>query len=134
MLECDNAQAQVLETYGDEIAAMGLVVEEFGGETFVIKAVPSLLAHLGPQEIFKGIIDHYVAPDLAGSMATRQEDILATMACKAAVKANHSLLPQEGSALIEQMLAADVFSHCPHGRPVYRLFSPEDIRKWFKRT
>ncbi|PLX47834.1 MAG: DNA mismatch repair protein MutL [Desulfobulbaceae bacterium] len=134
MLECDNAQAQVLETYGDEIAAMGLVVEEFGGETFVIKAVPSLLAHLGPQEIFKGIIDHYVASDLAGSMATRQEDILATMACKAAVKANHSLLPQEGSALIEQMLAADVFSHCPHGRPVYRLFSPEDIRKWFKRT
>lgn len=134
MVECDTAQTQVLKTHVDEIAAMGLVVEEFGGETFVIKAVPSLLAHLGPQEIFKGIIDHYVAPDLAGSMATRLEDILATMACKAAVKANHTLLPQEGTALIEQMLAADVFSHCPHGRPVYRLFSPEDIRKWFKRT
>ncbi len=134
MVECTPAQAIALHKNHDEIMEMGMEVAEFGGETFVVKAVPSLLAHLGPLEIFTGIIDKYVAPDLPASRATRIEDILATMACKAAVKANHSLLPEEGEALLGQMLAADVFSHCPHGRPVYRLFSPDEVKKWFKRT
>lgn len=134
MVECTAAQVQALHKHHDEIVEMGMDVEEFGGETFVIKAVPSLLAYLGPLEVFTGIIDRYVAPDISSSRATRVEDILATMACKAAVKANHSLLPEEGGALIEQMLAADVFSHCPHGRPVYRLFTPDEVKKWFKRT
>lgn len=134
MVECTAAQAQALHKHHDEIGEMGLDVAEFGGETFVIKAVPALLAHLGPLEIFTGIIDRYVAPDMPASRATRLEDVLATMACKAAVKANHSLQPEEGMALVEQMVAADVFSHCPHGRPVYRLFSPDEVKKWFKRT
>lgn len=134
MVECTSAQAQALLKNHDEIVEMGLEIAEFGGETFVIKSVPSLLAQLGPLEIFTGILEKYVAPDLSTSRATRIEDILATMACKAAVKANHSLLPEEGAALVGQMLAADVFSHCPHGRPVYRLFSPDEVKKWFKRT
>ncbi|MEN8256887.1 MAG: DNA mismatch repair endonuclease MutL [Thermodesulfobacteriota bacterium] len=134
MVECSSVQAQALKNHHDEIADMGMEVEEFGGENFVVKAVPSLLAHLGPLEILTGIIDKYVNSDLPSSRATRIEDILATMACKAAVKANHTLLPDEGVALIEQMQAADVFSHCPHGRPVYRLFSPGEVKKWFKRT
>ncbi len=134
MVECTPAQVQALQKHHDEIVEMGLEVAEFGGETFVIKAVPSLLAYLGPMEIFTGILDRYVAPDLPSSRARRSEDILATMACKAAIKANHFLRPEEGMALIEQMLAADVFSHCPHGRPVYRLFSGDDVKKWFKRT
>ncbi len=134
MVECTPAQVLALQKNQDEIAEMGMDISEFGGETFVIKAVPSLLARLGPLEIFTGIVDKYVAPDLSSSRATRIEDILATMACKAAVKANHSLLPEEGVALVEQMLAADVFSHCPHGRPVYRLFSPDEVKKWFKRS
>lgn len=134
MVECTAAQAQALRANHDDISAMGMEIAEFGGETFIIKAVPSLLAHLGPLEIFTGILDKYEASDLSSSRATRMEDILASMACKAALKANHSLLPEEGGALVEQMLAADVFSHCPHGRPVYRLFSPDEVKKWFKRT
>jgi DNA mismatch repair protein MutL len=134
MVECTAAQAQALRKHQEEIGEMGLEVAEFGGETFVIKAVPSLLAHLGPLEIFTGILDRYLAPDMPASRATRHEDVLAAMACKAAVKANHSLRPEEGMALVEQMVAADVFSHCPHGRPVYRLFSPDEVKRWFKRT
>ncbi|MBU0682616.1 MAG: DNA mismatch repair endonuclease MutL [Proteobacteria bacterium] len=134
MVECTAAQIQALHNHHDEIVEMGLEVAEFGGETFVIKAIPALLAYLGPLEIFSGIIDQYVAPDISASRATRLEDVLATMACKAAVKANHVLQPEEGMALVEQMLTADVFSHCPHGRPVYRLFSPDEVKKWFKRT
>ncbi len=134
MVECTPAQAHALQRYHDEISEMGLEIAGFGGESFVIKAVPSLLAHLGPVEVFTGIVERYVAPELSSSRARRLEDILATMACKGAVKAHHALWPEEGGALVEQMLAADVFSHCPHGRPVYRLFSADEVKKWFKRT
>nr|MDA3786613.1 DNA mismatch repair protein MutL [Deltaproteobacteria bacterium] len=134
MVECTPAQAQALQRHHDEISEMGMEIAGFGGESFVIKAVPSLLAHLGPVEVFTGIVERYVAPELSSSRARRIEDILATMACKGAVKAHHALWPEEGGALVEQMLAADVFSHCPHGRPVYRLFSADEVKKWFKRT
>lgn len=134
MVECSPIQIQALKKHHDELVEMGMEVEEFGGETFVVKAIPSLLAHLGPVEIFTGFLDKYVSSELPSSRATRVEDVLATMACKAAIKANHALLPEEGVALIEQMLGADVFSHCPHGRPVYRLFTPDEVKKWFKRT
>ncbi len=62
------------------------------------------------------------------------DNILATMACKAAVKANTTLSHREIEALLDDMAAADLFSHCPHGRPVVRIFSGDDVKKWFYRT
>jgi DNA mismatch repair protein MutL len=134
MLTFTRQQIRVFEQYGDEICDLGLEIEHFGGDSYVIKTVPALLGHIGPVEIVTGIFDRYLHFDVKGSRATRFEDVLAVMACRAAVKANHVLLPEEGVALLKQMFDADVFSHCPHGRPVYRLFSAGDVKKWFLRT
>ncbi|MCF8056899.1 MAG: hypothetical protein K9K37_09710, partial [Desulfocapsa sp.] len=62
------------------------------------------------------------------------EDILASMACKAAVKAGDLLPQEEIEALLNNMAKADLFSHCPHGRPVLKQFSDSDIKKWFHRS
>ena len=134
MISFTRQQVGIVEKFGDEIAALGLDIEPFGGDSYVIKAIPALLGHLGPLEIITGVLDRYVQPDMKVSRATRLEDMLSMMACKAAVKANHTLLPEEGIELLKQMLVADVFSHCPHGRPVYQLFSEGDVKKWFLRT
>lgn len=134
MMTFTRKQIDVLETHGDEIGKLGLEIDHFGGESYVVKAVPALLGHLGPLEIVTGILDRYMHMDIKVGRATRIEDVLSVMACKAAVKANHTLLPEEGVALLEQMRDADVFSHCPHGRPVYQLFSELDVKKWFLRT
>jgi DNA mismatch repair protein MutL len=56
------------------------------------------------------------------------------MACKAAIKAGNRLQPQEMLELLEQMGDSKVFSHCPHGRPVLKTFSRQEIEKWFHRT
>jgi len=85
-------------------------------------------------EIVTGVLDRYMHQDMKISRSIRLEDILSVMACKAAIKANHALMPEEGVALLAQMFKADVFSHCPHGRPVYQLFSGQDVKKWFLRT
>jgi DNA mismatch repair protein MutL len=134
MVSLSRRQVKVVEQYGEEISRLGLEIDHFGGDSYAIKAVPALLGHIGPLEIVTGVLDQYLQQSIKTSRATRLEDMLAVMACKAAVKANHSLLPEEGVALLQQMLAADVFSHCPHGRPVYQLFTGSEVKKWFLRT
>lgn len=134
MMTLTRQEIDILEEYDGEIADLGVEISHFGGESYVVKAVPALLGHLGALEIMRGIFDRYLDGDMKMSRATRLEDILSMMACKAAVKANHVLLPEEGVALIEKMHRADVFSHCPHGRPVYQVFSEGEVKKWFLRT
>jgi DNA mismatch repair protein MutL len=61
------------------------------------------------------------------------DKLLASLACKAAVKAGKRLQPEEMLKLLEQMGGCAAFSHCPHGRPVLKIFSQQEMEKWFKR-
>lgn len=133
VVECSPFQIRILREHGEDIAALGLDVQEFGGESYVVKAVPAILGYLSPAEIFVSIFEIFGDDSTAGQL-TRVDTVLSSMACKAAIKANHVLLPEEGVALIQQMQEADIFSHCPHGRPVVKIFSANEIKKWFHRT
>ena len=132
MVECSPEQQAVLEGRQDDFSRLGLDIHPLGGETWAIKAIPSLLAGVPPLEIFHGIMAHYLADGTKDAASV--EKLLASMACKAAVKAHDPLTREEGEALVAQMVAADIFSHCPHGRPVVRLFSPQEMGRWFKRS
>ena len=111
-------------------------IREFGGDTFVIKAVPAVLAHLDPEEVAQGILAQFgvQVEEGRGKKAVRLEDVLAVMACKAAIKGGQRLQPEEMEHLVNRVLTSPVFSHCPHGRPVLKHFSAEEIRRWFQRT
>lgn len=133
VLECTLAERRILEEHGEEIARLGLEIEEFGGASFVVKAVPVLLGRSAPEEVVAGILARF-ADEGSGTGGQRVEAVLATMACKAAVKAGQRLNTTEMAHLLQKMQEADIFSHCPHGRPVARRFSPDDLKKWFHRT
>jgi DNA mismatch repair protein MutL len=134
VIECTPEQEHILKSYQEEIRNLGIDIGEFGGNSYVIKAIPAILSHIGPLEVVQGVFDRYLASDMKTKGApTGIDDILSLMACKAAVKANHELLPVEGSELLKKMEEADIFSHCPHGRPVMIRFSRSDIEKWFYR-
>ncbi len=67
-------------------------------------------------------------------MAAAQKSVmLFSIACKAAIKAGTALGPEEMADLLRQMREAAVFSHCPHGRPLWIEISWEEIEKRFKR-
>ncbi len=135
VVECNPDELRIIKKYGREIAALGLNIQEFGGNSCAIKALPAILAHLAPAEVLAGVITRFGnKAEGSGRVPGRIEDILAVMACKAAIKANHELQPEEAESLLKQMLEADIFSHCPHGRPVAKVFSPAEIKKWFHRT
>ncbi|NTV14849.1 MAG: DNA mismatch repair endonuclease MutL [Desulfobulbaceae bacterium] len=135
-VELSAGELTILEEAAEAIAALGLEVREFGGATWLIQAVPVLLAHLPPVEVLRGILASFAekAGTVARGESRRLDDVLAVMACKAAVKANHALLPEEMAALLKEMQGHEVFSHCPHGRPTVRVFTATELKKWFHRT
>ena len=140
MIELAPDVAETLAGNREELERFGLVIEAFGSDTYVLKAVPAILSHLDPEEILAGILQGFSGSGSGrnegrkASDATRLEDILSDMACKAAIKAGRHLDASEIRELLRQMQESRAFTHCPHGRPVVRLFSEADVKKWFHRT
>lgn len=132
-LELTVYQSQLVEANLEELENMGFSVRDFGATTWVLSAVPALAGSSSPQDLFLDILERYGSEGgTAGS--GRLEGVLATMACKAAIKSGDVLSDSEIKALLQRMVKADLFSHCPHGRPVVKVFSPVEIKKWFHRT
>ncbi len=135
MIDLTSAEMEILEQNGNELARLGMEIEHFGGSSFVIKAVPSLMKNLPPADIFRELLARFYEENSSGeSHRDSIQNILASMACKAAIKAGMGICRQEAEKLLCQIRQADIFSHCPHGRPVVKLFSPQEIKKWFSRT
>lgn len=110
----------------------GFEIEPFGGREYSISAVPSSLLGMTEEDLFLEMLDHLTADgskDAFEIFASR----LATMACKAAVKGNHSMSPQEADKLIDELLTLENPYNCPHGRPTIIAMSKTEIEKKFKR-
>lgn len=132
VMECSLEEIQILRQYAEEIGALGVEIEDFGGGSQVVKAVPAVLGHSPVEEVMAGIFSRF-AESGSGKGGVRAEEVLSDMACKAAIKAGQSLSPKEAQALLDEMQRAEVFSHCPHGRPVAKSFTSHDLKKWFYR-
>jgi DNA mismatch repair protein MutL len=132
-LELTPFQAQIVETNLDSLGNMGFGIRDFGGTTWILSAVPALGSSTAPQEIFLDVLEQFGSNRATGG-GDHLDTIIATMACKAAVKSGDQLSDQEIRALLVRMSRADLFSHCPHGRPVVKIFNQLDIKNWFHRT
>jgi DNA mismatch repair protein MutL len=118
----------------DALAALGLEVEDFGGGTVLVCSYPVILSRCPPAEIFRGVVDRLVAKDRPPTRDHLLNDLLATMACRAAVKAGDRLTSEEITDLLAQRAFADDTHHCPHGRPTSLLFSRRELDRQFRRT
>ncbi len=132
VLSLTHKEKDILVKCQDSFAQLGFEIEEFGGNEYAIKAVPSHFLHLATKELFYSILDELLENPLGGKNE-RIHDRVATIACKAAVKGNHTLSFTEAEALIENMLRAEEPYHCPHGRPTTISMSKKEFEKKFKR-
>ena len=135
-MELGTEEISILDDSAEEISRLGLDIREFGGNSYVVKAVPAVMSHLPVVEVLNGILDQFsgVGGGDRNSRGRRLDSVLSVIACKAAIKANQALSHAEMNGLLDEMYKNDVFSHCPHGRPVVRRFSVAEIKKWFHRT
>lgn len=133
-VELSLFQAQLVEKNEEEIDRIGFSIREFGGNTYIISAVPALAGLANPRELFFDILEQFGSENNRADTGGFLDTILATMACKAAVKAGTKLSDREIDTLLNDMTRADLFSHCPHGRPVVKQFTKDEVKKWFYRT
>lgn len=110
----------------------GFEVEEFGLNTIKLVGVPSMVEILNTKELFLDILD-----EIDGAVNSGRQEIenrfLATVACKAAVKANMSLSETEIVSLLDEMMSLENPFTCPHGRPTAIKMTKYDIERKFSR-
>jgi len=116
------------------LGKLGLQVEPFGGDTVLITGYPAMLANLRPAEVLHEVLQVILAGVKQPEPRDLLDELLHTVACKAAVKAGDRLEPEEIYALLEQRHLVQDAHHCPHGRPTALVFTREELDKRFKRT
>lgn len=125
-------EEEILRSNKNYFEQFGFEIENFGGREYRVSAVPSNLYGLTEEELFLEMLDNLASnnsKDTLDIFAAR----LATMACKAAVKGNHAMSPQEAEKLIDELLTLENPYHCPHGRPTIIAMTRTELEKKFKR-
>lgn len=111
---------------------VGLFLEDFGHNTFIMRSHPQWFPQGNEQEIIESIIDQLLQMKKVDIKKLREEAAI-LMSCKASIKANHHLRPDEISALLDTLRKCEDPFTCPHGRPIIIHYSTRDIEKMFKR-
>ena len=127
--------ASLLTSHDDELESFGIVLDDFGGGTFLVREYPRMLADeqsgRGFQELIEEIGDVLEAErDLKDALYDR---ILSSMACGAAIKAGERIPLAEAQSLVEQLMTLENPYFCPHGRPVIHAVTREELDRKFKR-
>lgn len=127
-------QAALVIEAADALRELGLEVSDFGGSTVLLSSYPTLLGRKPPHEILQAVVDHLMNKERPPTRDAMLHDLMATMACKAAVKAGDHLTPEEIAHLLHLRQLAEDSHHCPHGRPTSLLFSRHELDKQFRRV
>ena len=110
----------------------GFVIEEFGENTLKVSGVPEVCVDLDTKELFMETLDE-VNTVARTAKQEKEEKFIATVACKAAVKANMALTEEEVTSLMNELLKLPNPFSCPHGRPTVIKMSKYDIERKFAR-
>jgi DNA mismatch repair protein MutL len=130
-LDLAPAARALLERWRAPLERLGFVLDGFGGQALVVRAVPVLLKGDEPRRLIEAAVD-----DLGGSKAGEPavERALAFVACRAAVKAGAPLVREEMERLVKDLGRTRTPFFCPHGRPIVSRISIRDIRRELKRN
>jgi len=133
-VDLSPAEAAIALEHRDVLGQLGLRIEPFGGDTVLITGFPAMLANMNPGEILRALLERLVSGGGQPDRRDLLDDMLHTVACKAAIKAGDRLTAAEIAALLEQRHSVDDSHHCPHGRPTELVFTREELDKQFKRV
>ena len=123
---------QIAKDNMDIFEKAGFILEEFGENTIKLTGVPNVCIDLDTKELFLETLDEINTVARTAKQEV-EEKFIATVACKAAVKANMALTKEEVDNLMKQLLDLPNPFTCPHGRPTAIKMTKNDIEKKFSR-
>ena len=121
------------EAMQDTLATLGLDITPFSPKTLAVRAVPTSLALGNAVELAKSVLAELALIDASTVIESARNELLSSMACHGAVRANRKLTIEEMNALLRQMEATDRSDQCNHGRPTWRQISVKELDTLFMR-
>jgi DNA mismatch repair protein MutL len=133
-IELSVGEAKALQEHAESLAGLGLEIEPFGGNTFLLRAVPSVLVDSDLDAFLREVISllEQGGGDIRSDRAL--DEMLAVMACHGAIRAGKPLTEREMVALLDELQQTELPTNCPHGRPVSREITWGELERMFKRV
>jgi DNA mismatch repair protein MutL len=118
----------------ESLGQLGFEVEDFGPLTLLVRAVPDLLKKVDPKPLLLDVIAGLAVGEQGEGAQASFDKVFATMACHGALRAGDVINREQALALLVQLDAVDLRSHCPHGRPVLLRMPVAEIEQRLGRT
>lgn len=131
-LSLGQAQAAFVEANLKVLKSAGFELEPFGSNTFIVRTVPVAIAQHDYEQLLRDLIDELTAGEIP-STGELFHDLLAAVACKAAIKAGDVLSTEEMEQLLDDLLSLENPALCPHGQPVIIALTKSELDKRFER-
>ncbi|UIP24070.1 DNA mismatch repair endonuclease MutL [Acinetobacter towneri] len=133
VISISRMQAMRVDDLKDQLARLGLEIDQYGDEQVIVRGVPAILHKADFAELIPELLDDLDPNDEAQALLQKRDHILAGMACHSAVRAHRMLSLSEMNALLRQMEQTEFASQCNHGRPTWRAFPLAQLDKLFAR-
>ena len=131
--ELGKEESAVLLENAELLGKLGFSLEDFGGDTLLVRAIPADIDEKDAEPTLAQL-----AADLMGGKKPDPDavfdELLHTVACKAAIKGGRKTDPKEIAALVAELMARDDIKYCPHGRPVCITITRSHLERQFKRA
>ena len=121
------------ETYRDALQQLGFDVSVVGQRALTLRSVPTLLADAAPEALLHSVLAELDELGVSAMIESRRDELLSTMACHAAVRANRALTVTEMNALLREMEATVRAGSCNHGRPTWYQLTLKELDALFLR-
>ena len=121
------------ESYADALHELGLDISALSPRTLAVRAVPTSLAQADAVELARSVLAELAQHDASTVVQRARNELLATMACHGAVRANRQLTLDEMNALLRDMERTERSDQCNHGRPTWRAITLRELDALFLR-
>ncbi|MEG8101790.1 DNA mismatch repair endonuclease MutL, partial [Xanthomonas hortorum] len=132
-LAVGEREADTAEREADTLASLGFEITRAGPQSLHVRSIPALLANAEPEALLRDVLGDLREHGQSRRIATARDELLSTMACHGAVRANRRLSVPEMNALLRDMEATERSGQCNHGRPTWARFTLGEIDRWFLR-
>ena len=127
-------EGDVLDSYLPELAKLGLEIERFGNQSFIVRSVPLLLGTLSYSSLIQDLLHDLSEWHSSDSLEKKVRSLLASMACQGAVQAGRPMGEPEIKQLLTDWIQEGYPTTCPHGRRIALRLSSDELNRIFGRT